>query len=87
MNIPDVFVNFRADYVSTCTTGHQIAEERTSQRIYHELRNQKLKDQIEKDDTGEKPLKNTYIYLDGYLENTTDIELKRLISLAGGNIM
>lgn len=32
-------------------------------------------------------LKNTRIYIGGYLESTTDIEMKRLVVQAGGQIV
>jgi hypothetical protein len=32
-------------------------------------------------------LKNTRIYINGYLESTTDIEMKRIVVEAGGEIV
>ena len=32
-------------------------------------------------------LKDTKIYINGYLESTTDIEMKRIIAQAGGQIV
>ncbi|KAM6495761.1 hypothetical protein JOM56_008467 [Amanita muscaria] len=78
----------RADRVVSTATGHQVAEERMNRRLYLEGRERKLLNQREKaSDQKSQVLRQTRIYLDGYLEDTTDIEIKRLIVLAGGQAL
>jgi uncharacterized protein (DUF1786 family) len=49
------------------------------------MRNEKLKDQRE--DMALGALNNTRIYINGYLRDTTDIEMKRIITEAGGRAL
>ncbi|KAK2466321.1 hypothetical protein APHAL10511_001963 [Amanita phalloides] len=75
----------RADKVVSTATGHQVAEERVNRCLYLRDREKKLAKQM--------PCKNNLtmqharIYIDGYLEDTTDIEIKRLITVAGGQVL
>jgi hypothetical protein len=62
-----------------------VAENGGRRREYFEYRNQKLRDQRE--ESKSKLLENVRIYINGYLSNTTDIEMKRMITLAGGRVM
>lgn len=49
-----------------------------------ETRSKKLANQLpEKSD---KILRNVRVYIDGYLDNTTDIEMKRIVTIAGGEV-
>lgn len=49
-------------------------------------RHRKLADQLpETSDT--HVLRNVRVYINGYLDNTTDIEMKRIVTLAGGQVM
>jgi len=48
-------------------------------------RNTKLRDQREK--AMSSVLSNTSIYINGYLRGTTDIEMKRVITEAGGQVL
>ena len=57
-------------------------------QMYLEDRERKLADQREKSsDPGGLILRYTRIYIDGYLEGQTDIEIKRMIILGGGHVM
>lgn len=65
-------------------TGHQRSDGRTHQGQYMETRSKKLANQLpEKSD---KILRNVRVYIDGYLDNTTDIEMKRIVTIAGGEV-
>ena len=67
-------------------TGHQVADERVNQRLYHAHREEKLCKQREI--SGDNSLlRDVRVYIDGYLESTTDIEMKRLVVEAGGQIV
>jgi len=70
------------DRVVSLTKGHQRSEGRVSRQGYMRVRNQKLKAQREEAVIG--ALNNTRIYINGYLRDTTDIEMKRIITEAGG---
>lgn len=68
-------------------TGHQVAEGPRKQRAYMLDRTEKLSAQRETTDHDAGILKDTKIYINGYLESTTDIEMKRIITQAGGQIV
>jgi hypothetical protein len=70
------------DRVVSLTKGHQRSEGRGSRQGYVRMLNRKLKDQREEALLG--ALSNTRIYINGYLRDTTDIEMKRIITEAGG---
>jgi hypothetical protein len=76
---------FMVDRVISLTTGHQKPEGRNQRREYVRNRNRKFKDQREEVVLG--TLKNTRIYINGYLRDTTDIEMKRIITEAGGQAL
>ncbi|EGO27844.1 hypothetical protein SERLADRAFT_338535, partial [Serpula lacrymans var. lacrymans S7.9] len=74
----------RSDHVVSAATGHQRSEMRSSHRQeYFEYRTKKLAEQksLKADN---QVLCDVRVYIDGFLQDTTDIELKRVISLAGG---
>ena len=73
-----------SDVVVSTSTGHQVGDG-GRHRGYFELRNQKLREQ--KEQSKSDVLANVRIYINGYLSNTTDIEMKRIVTLAGGRIM
>lgn len=76
-----------SDYVISVSTGHQVSEGTTNRRKYLEDRAKKLKIQMkDKASTRSDPqvLDNVRVYIDGFLSGTTDIEMKRIISGAGG---
>jgi len=67
-------------------TGHQVVDERVNQRLYHTHHEEKLRKQREI--SGDNNLlRDVRVYIDGYLESTTDIEMKRLVVEAGGQIV
>jgi len=76
---------FMVDRVISLTTGHQKPDGRSQKQEYVRYRNQKLKDQRKEVASG--ALCNTRIYINGYLRDTTDIEMKRIITEAGGQAL
>jgi len=74
-----------ADRVVSLTTGHQRSDGRGNRQEYVRNRNLKLKNQREEEILG--VLNNTRIYINGYLRDTTDIEMKRIIADAGGQAL
>jgi len=81
---PDIRIH-TIDRVVSLTTGHQRADGRGQRQGYARNRNRKLKDQREEKGLG--ALYNTRIYINGYLRDTTDIEMKRVITEAGGQTL
>ena len=77
----------QSDHVVAFATGHQVAEGPRKQRAYMLDRTEKLSAQRETTDHDAGILKDTKIYINGYLESTTDIEMKRIITQAGGQIV
>ncbi|KAF9226598.1 hypothetical protein BS17DRAFT_775871 [Gyrodon lividus] len=80
----------RSDTVVSAATGHQRGEGRTSagdnRTAYLEDRRKKLSLQRKEEPTGDV-LSNVRVYIDGYLSGTTDLEMKRIIALAGGTTL
>lgn len=67
-------------------TGHQRGEGGSRHRgDYMETRSKKLAAQLP-EKPSEGVLRNVRVYIDGYLDNTTDIEMKRIVTLAGGEV-
>ena len=59
-----------------------------SRQLYLGNRERKLADQREKcSGPSGLVLQHARIYIDGYLEGTTDIEIKRMITFGGGRVM
>ncbi|KAI0368149.1 hypothetical protein BV20DRAFT_969753 [Pilatotrama ljubarskyi] len=78
----------RSDHICSAATGHQRSEGRGPQKSYWQSRTKKLANQLpDKPTEGVLVLRNVRIYINGYLENTTDIEMKRMVTLAGGQVM
>ncbi|KAH6915315.1 hypothetical protein BKA70DRAFT_1557609 [Coprinopsis sp. MPI-PUGE-AT-0042] len=80
----------RSDKVHTASTGHQRAEERYSRREYLSIREPKLKLQranSSKDMEAPQIFRNVRVYINGYLEATTDIEIKRIVAEGGGSVV
>ncbi|KAF8914043.1 hypothetical protein CPB84DRAFT_1699444 [Gymnopilus junonius] len=78
----------RTDHIVSFSTGHQVSEGRRSRTIHFEDRASKLHSQqgdLSINSAG--ILKNTKIYVDGYLESTTDLEVKGLVLQTGGKIV
>ena len=69
-------------------TGHQRSDGRAHQTQYFKDRSKKLEDQLPQS-ASESPgvLHGVRVYINGYLDNTTDIEMKRIVTLAGGEIL
>ncbi|PPR07200.1 hypothetical protein CVT26_012633 [Gymnopilus dilepis] len=76
----------RTDHIVSFSTGHQVSEGRRK-TVHSEDRRSKLHAQQGQASKEAGVLKNTKIYVNGYLESTTDIEIKRLITQAGGTVM
>ncbi len=88
-----MFAQATLDHVVSLSTGHQVADGRTasSHPDYIQLRGEKLKVQRQvsadvKNDASQI-LRNTRIYINGFLADTTDIEMKRIITQAGGQVL
>ncbi|KAH9951691.1 hypothetical protein B0H21DRAFT_874324 [Amylocystis lapponica] len=80
----------RSDHVTSAATGHQRSDGRGAhQKSYMESRSKKLKNQLPDKPSGPdaRVLRNVRVYINGYLEDTTDIEMKRIVTLAGGQVM
>lgn len=71
----------------SATTGHQRGERRghCDARQYFDDRNKKLAAQHKEGPTT-GVLRGVQVYISGYLSGTTDIEMKRVVALAGGSI-
>ncbi|CCL99427.1 uncharacterized protein FIBRA_01445 [Fibroporia radiculosa] len=77
----------RSDYVTSAATGHQRSDRRVNQKSYWEARTEKLAQQLPPTPSDATVLCNVRVYINGYLEDTTDIEMKRIVTLAGGQVM
>lgn len=77
------------DHITSTATGHQRGEGRVNQQLYLESRNKKLRAQLPQASSvsGAEILAGVRVYIDGYLEDTTDIEMKRIVTLAGGRML
>ena len=77
------------DYVNSTATGHQRSDGRGHHKPYLEARGQKLAEQLPAHDSPPETdvLRGVRVYIDGYLANSTDIEMKRTVKLAGGDVM
>lgn len=68
-------------------TGHQRSDGRVNQTLYLQSRSKKLEEQLpERRIDGTGVLRGVSVYIDGYISATTDIEMKKLVALAGGEI-
>ncbi|KAJ7129518.1 hypothetical protein C8R44DRAFT_776985 [Mycena epipterygia] len=77
-----------AIHVSSTATGHQVAEGKINRRLYLEDRAKKIKVQSAVP-VPEQPqvLVNVRCYINGFLADTTDLEMKRIIISAGGKVL
>jgi len=89
------------EYITSMCTGHQRSEgRRHHEKEYLEDRKKKLGDQqfqnVRSTERGvierlggsqAQILDRVRVYIDGYLDNMTDIEMKRIVASAGGRIM
>ncbi|KAG5648931.1 hypothetical protein DXG03_000280 [Asterophora parasitica] len=80
----------RSDCVISTSTGHQVAEAQVDRRLYMQEKERKLviqRDLKPKRDAPPQVLSNVRVYINGFLENTTDIEMKRIVIEAGGQVL
>ncbi|KIJ56717.1 hypothetical protein M422DRAFT_197835 [Sphaerobolus stellatus SS14] len=78
----------RAGHVDSCVTGHQRSDGGRPPAPVMKSRVKKLEEQRkEKGCDPNGVLAGVKIYVGGYLAGTTDIEIKRIVTLAGGKIM
>ncbi|KIK67983.1 hypothetical protein GYMLUDRAFT_36791 [Collybiopsis luxurians FD-317 M1] len=75
----------RTEHLVSMASGHQVSESRKNHRAYHEERSHKLA--VQKESATTQIFSNVKVYIDGFLEDTTDIEMKRIVSQAGGQIL
>ena len=74
------------DHVTSAVTGHQRSEVHLDRSAYLKHRAIKLEEQKQ----GQQEcgiLADVRLYVNGYLNDTTDIEMKRLVTLAGGEVL
>ncbi|TFK29367.1 hypothetical protein FA15DRAFT_632387 [Coprinopsis marcescibilis] len=79
----------RSDVVVSTSTGHQVSDGgNLARKQYFARRESKLRLQ-QAGSSSEIPqiFANLRIYINGYLEDTTDIEIKRLIAESGGKVV
>ncbi|KAH9918216.1 uncharacterized protein BXZ73DRAFT_92273 [Epithele typhae] len=74
----------RTDHIVSAATGHQQGDGRGPGARYMKARDRKLAEQLP--ETSSQVLRGVRVYINGYLENTTDIEMKRIVALAGGEV-
>jgi len=78
----------RSDHVFSLASGHQRSERRSGVKTdYLEERTRKLTDQREELAPEAMVLDGVRVYINGYLSDTTDIEMKRIVTQAGGKIV
>lgn len=79
------------DHVVSASSGHQVSDgkARGKTKEYLNSRSQKIKAQIQDSKSASgvpQVMKHVNAYINGFMEGTTDIEMKRIISEAGGTI-
>jgi len=76
------------DFVFSTSTGHQVSDVRRNRRLHFEDREHKLVHQRNVNSSSDMPqiFRNVRVYINGFLDNTTDIEMKRIITQSGGQI-
>lgn len=85
-NLTSIF----SDHVVSAATGHQRSDGRGQvNKGYMASRSAKLRNQLPERLEGPEGniLRGIRVYINGYLEGTTDIEMKRVVTLAGGQIL
>lgn len=88
--IVKVFTYILSDHIVSAATGHQRSDGRGQvNKGYMASRSAKLRSQLPERLEGPEGeiLRGVRIYINGYLEDTTDIEMKRIVTLAGGQIL
>ncbi|KAH7931247.1 hypothetical protein BV22DRAFT_1027479 [Leucogyrophana mollusca] len=79
----------RSDHIISAATGHQRSEARGNGggvRAYLDSRNARIIEQ-RREKCESNVLAGVRIYINGYLAGTTDIEMKRIVMLAGGSTL
>jgi hypothetical protein len=77
-----------SDHIVSLASGHQRSERRSGVRPgYFEDRTRKLTEQREESTQEATVLNGIRVYINGYLNDTTDIEMKRIVTHAGGKIV
>ncbi|KAJ7180254.1 hypothetical protein C8R43DRAFT_972401 [Mycena crocata] len=76
-------------HVFSTATGHQVAEGKGNRRLYLEDRAKKIDVQTASASEPQQPqvLANVKCYINGFLAGTTDLEMKRIIVSAGGQVL
>lgn len=83
----------RTEHIVSAATGHQRGDGRANgpQKTYFEHRRKKLSEQkvAAAGNASSEPqvMRNVRVYINGYLSNTTDIEMKRIVVRAGGDVL
>ena len=68
-------------------TGHQRSDGRKHQVAYLQSRSEKLREQLpERHPDATDVLRGVRVYIDGYISVATDIQMKKLVTLAGGEV-
>lgn len=81
------------EHIVSAATGHQRGDGRANgpQKTYFEHRRKKLSEQkvAAAGNASSEPqvMRNVRVYINGYLSNTTDIEMKRIVVRAGGDVL
>lgn len=75
-------------HVVSLASGHQRSERRSAAKTeYVEDRAKKIVEQRAATSPSARILNNVRVYINGYLKDTTDIEMKRVVHDAGGQIL
>ncbi|KAF4604988.1 hypothetical protein EYR40_003771 [Pleurotus pulmonarius] len=83
----------RTEHIVSAATGHQRGDGRANgpQKTYFEHRTKKLSEQkvAAAGNASSEPqvMRNVRVYINGYLSDTTDIEMKRIVVRAGGDVL
>lgn len=77
------------DRIISSSTGHQVADYPRDRQHYMEDRGRKLDVQraAAPESSNRQVLSNVRVYINGFLNNTTDIEMKKIVIRAGGQIV
>ncbi|KZT74273.1 BRCT domain-containing protein [Daedalea quercina L-15889] len=83
-------IYYRTDHIVSAATGHQRSDGRGQvNKDYVASRSAKLREQLPDRLHGPDGdvLQGVRVYINGYLDDTTDIEMKRIVTLAGGRVL
>ncbi|EJU06428.1 hypothetical protein DACRYDRAFT_19592 [Dacryopinax primogenitus] len=75
----------RCEPTSSAATGHQRSDGRRSQ-LYFKSRNIKLREQAKERGHENEVFHGCVVYINGYMNGTTDLEVKRIVGLGGGRV-